>query len=300
MSGLMSRGLVARPCAPASPGPPAARRAGSRSLVAPLGQVHVLERRAAPCAGAGRLPVARRTPRRRRRRTARRRAAPRRPSVWYSSRKWPPHDSSRCSASRHISSPSSRKSATRPAFSSAWFSSASLPGHVDVAPELLAQLRDPRERLAAGPAALRAMPHLSHMSLPSSRWNESTVRLPLIAEQALRVRSSTSASTPPDTRGASASTVASLARGQVVADRVRQDEVAVGQPLHQRARAEPVGAVVGEVGLAEHVQPGDRAHQVVVHPEPAHRVVDGRDRSASAPRYGFSSVIRSYISNRLP
>ena len=35
-----------------------------------------------------------------------------------------------------------------------------------------------------------------------------------------------------------------------------QDEVAVGQALHQRARAEPVGAVIGEVGLADHVQPG--------------------------------------------
>ena len=42
------------------------------------------------------------------------------------------------------------------------------------------------ERLARGPAALRAMPQYSHMSLPSSRWNESTVRLPLIAEEALR------------------------------------------------------------------------------------------------------------------
>ena len=34
--------------------------------------------------------------------------------------------------------------------------------------------------------------------------------------------------------------------------------------------------MVGEVRLAEHVQARDRAHQVVVHPQPAHRVVDGR------------------------
>ena len=46
-------------------------------------------------------------------------------------------------------------------------------------------------------------------------------------------------------------------RGQVVADRVGQDEVAVGQALHQRAGAEPVGAVVGEVGLADHEQARD-------------------------------------------
>ena len=63
---------------------------------------------------------------------------------------------------------------------------------------------------------------------------------------------------------------------QVVADRVGDDEVAVGQALHQRARAEAVGAVVGEVGLAEDEQARDVAHQVVVHPEPAHRVVRRR------------------------
>ncbi len=33
--------------------------------------------------------------------------------------------------------------------------------------------------------------------------------------------------------------------------------------------------MVGEVRLAEHVQPGHVAHQVVVDPEPTHRVVDG-------------------------
>ena len=62
---------------------------------------------------------------------------------------------------------------------------------------------------------------------------------------------------------------------EVVADRVGDDEVAVGEPLHQCARAEPVGPVVREVGLAEHVKSRQIAHQVVVHPEPAHRVVDG-------------------------
>ena len=49
-------------------------------------------------------------------------------SVWLSVRKWPPQLSVRCSASRHMSSASSRKSATRPAFSSDWFSVAAEPG----------------------------------------------------------------------------------------------------------------------------------------------------------------------------
>ena len=40
--------------------------------------------------------------------------------------------------------------------------------------------------------------------------------------------------------------------GEVAGQRVRDDEVAVGEPLHQRARAEAVGAVIGEVRLAEH------------------------------------------------
>ena len=64
--------------------------------------------------------------------------------------------------------------------------------------------------------------------------------------------------------------------GEVVADRVRQDEVAVGQALHQRRGAEAVGAVVGEVGLAGHEQSGDRRLQVVVDPQAAHDVVHGR------------------------
>ena len=64
-------------------------------------------------------------------------------------------------------------------------------------------------------------------------------------------------------------------RREVVGDGGRQHEVAVGEALHERAGTEAVGAVVGEVRLAEHVEAGDVAHQVVVDPEPAHRVVDG-------------------------
>ncbi len=62
---------------------------------------------------------------------------------------------------------------------------------------------------------------------------------------------------------------------EIVADGVGNDEVAVGEPLHQRAGAEAVGAVVGEVGFAEDEQAGDGALQVVIDPEAAHGVVDG-------------------------
>ena len=41
---------------------------------------------------------------------------------------------------------------------------------------------------------------------------------------------------------------------QVIADGVRQNEVAIGQSLHQRAGTQAIGAVVGEVGLTDDVQ----------------------------------------------
>ena len=53
---------------------------------------------------------------------------------------------------------------------------------------------------------------------------------------------------------------------EVVRDRVGRDEVPVREPLHQRAGAEAVGAVVGEVRFAQHEQPRNRALEVVVHP----------------------------------
>ena len=64
--------------------------------------------------------------------------------------------------------------------------------------------------------------------------------------------------------------------GQVAADGVRNDKVAVGQALHQGAGAQAVGAVIREVGLTQDEQAGDGAHQVVIHPEAAHGVVEGR------------------------
>ncbi len=64
--------------------------------------------------------------------------------------------------------------------------------------------------------------------------------------------------------------------GEVVGQRRREHEVAVGQALHQRRGAQAVGAVVGEVGLADREQARDGGLQVVVDPQAAHGVVDRR------------------------
>ena len=80
--------------------------------------------------------------------------------------------------------------------------------------------------------------------------------------------------------------------GEVVADGVGDDEIAVGQPLHQRARAEAVRAVIREVRLAEDVQAGHVAHQVVVDPEAAHRVMDG---GVDAHRHLVGVLVRDLL-----
>ncbi|MEY5014104.1 MAG: hypothetical protein RIS92_462 [Verrucomicrobiota bacterium] len=66
-----------------------------------------------------------------------------------------------------------------------------------------------------------------------------------------------------------------VVRSKVVTDGGGNDEVPVGETLHERARAESVGPVVGEVRFAEDEEPGDVGHEVVVHPETSHRVVHG-------------------------
>ena len=67
-----------------------------------------------------------------------------------------------------------------------------------------------------------------------------------------------------------------LGGGEIVADSIGNDEVAVGQTLHEGAGTETVGAMIGEIGFAENEQAGDRGHQVVVDPKTAHGVVRGR------------------------
>ena len=111
------------------------------------------------------------------------------------------------------------------------------------------------------------------MMWPSWRWNCRTVRLPLMPSTlSMRACALLAASLKASWSGES---FGSFALGEVVRDGVRRDEVAVGQPLHQRARSEAVRAVIGEVRFAQHEEPGNRALEVVVHPEAAHRVVDG-------------------------
>ena len=46
--------------------------------------------------------------------------------------------------------------------------------------------------------------------------------------------------------------------------------------MHQGRGAEPIRAVVGEIRLAEDVQAGNVRHQVIVHPEATHGIMDCR------------------------
>ncbi len=62
-------------------------------------------------------------------------------------------------------------------------------------------------------------------------------------------------------------------RCQLIADGVRQHEVAVGQTLHQCRSTQTVCTVVGEVGFTGCVQARNGRHQFVVHPQTAHGVV---------------------------
>ena len=59
-----------------------------------------------------------------------------------------------------------------------------------------------------------------------------------------------------------------LGGGEIVAQRVRHHEVAVGEALHQGAGTEPVRAMVGEVGLPKNEEPGNVALQIVIDPRP--------------------------------
>lgn len=62
---------------------------------------------------------------------------------------------------------------------------------------------------------------------------------------------------------------------EVRAQGVRDDEVPIGQALHEGGSTEAVGTVIGEIRLAEHVEARDVAHEIVVYPETTHGVVNG-------------------------
>ena len=270
-----------------------------RLLVAPLGEVDVLElerllveRRCVAHAGA--LPRGRR----RRSCSSSRSASP--SSVWCSTRKWPPQLLLAVSASRHISSPNSRKSATRPAFSSDWLSVVALAGHPHVGVELLAQRGDLGERLLQADCWLRAMPQLSHRMLPSSRWKWSTECVPL-TDSSRRVWSVDRRPRPSRNAGSSvAHRLAPEQRREVVADRGRQHEVAVGQALHERARRRGGWRPGRRSSPRRARRARARCSSGRSRPRARPSCSGWRGRCASGTLYGFSSVMRSYISKRFP
>ena len=62
----------------------------------------------------------------------------------------------------------------------------------------------------------------------------------------------------------------------VVSDGQRDDEVTVGKTLHHGAGSESIGSMVREIRFADGKEPGERRHEVVVHPQATHGVVAGR------------------------
>ena len=89
--------------------------------------------------------------------------------VWYSSRKWPPHDSRRQGV--EAQQLAELEEVGDPAgLLERLVDLVAVAEDVDVLPELLAQGGDLLEGRLQAPS-LRAMPQWSHMILPSSRWN---------------------------------------------------------------------------------------------------------------------------------
>ncbi len=79
--------------------------------------------------------------------------------------------------------------------------------------------------------------------------------------------------------------------GEIVRQRDRQDEITIGKTLHESRRAEAIAAMVGKVGFSDRVQTGDRGLEIVVHPDAAHRIVDGRiDHHRLFPRTYVSDL----------
>ena len=165
--------------------------------------------------------------------------------------------------------------------------------HADVLPILLAQRADGLDALlqtglVAGHAAV--LPHQLAEFLVEAVGGA----LAFVAEQLLRERLHILLGLlerPVVRRRA----LAGILAREVAGNRRGQDEVAVAQALHQRARAETVRAVVGEVRLAQHEQAGDVAHEVVVHPQAAHRVMD---RRVNAHRRLVGVLVRDFLIHR--
>jgi hypothetical protein len=164
------------------------------------------------------------------------------------------------------------KSATRPAFSSSGLQASPLPGTKTLLPELLTQLGDAFDGL--GEAGVVAG-HAAFVPDEKAEFAVEAVHaaLALDVEEALRLRGAVfERFLELRMLGGDA---AGLLMHEVVRDGRRDDEITIGEALHERGGTETVRAVVGEVRLAEHMQAGEVAHEVVVHPEAAHRVMHG-------------------------
>ena len=145
-------------------------------------------------------------------------------------------------------------------------------GDVDVLPELFAQGGDEFDRLfqalfTAGHAGL--FPH----DLAERAVELGDGLLPFDGEELVHLRLHGVFGV--DELGTVRLVLAGGDAGEIVGNGVRDDEVAVGEALHQGRSAETVGAVHREVGFAEDEEAGEVAHAVVIDPEAAHGVVGG-------------------------
>ena len=161
-------------------------------------------------------------------------------SVWCSTRKCPPQLSSRWRASRTSSSPNSRKSATRPAFSSDWLNDSFSPSTRTSDQNSSRSAGISAERLvqalrAAGHAAV--VPHdlaeLAVEVVDRLRAVDREQPVHLVRDRRPRPRRNTGSSVETGSRAEQ--------RREAVADRRREHEVAVGETLH-RARSPRAGS----------------------------------------------------------
>src|SRR2546430_1637356 len=147
------------------------------------------------------------------------------------------------------------------------------PEHAHVPVELLAQLRDLRERppeTRVGPGHAAVVPHES-AELPVEG-----VDGPPAVDLEERMRAPADVLLCFAERGVRGIELLRLRRGHIVRHGRGEDEIAVRQSLHEGARAQAVRTLIGEVGLAGDEEPGNGGHQMIVDPEPAHRVVRRR------------------------
>ena len=145
-------------------------------------------------------------------------------------------------------------------------------GDPDILPEILADLRDLREGLlesglAAGHAAF--VPD-EHAEFPMETVDGfRPLHVHELVDPLLHLRFDLL-----EFGGAGRHGAGFLGR-EVIGKGRGDDKITIGESLHERARAETVRAVVGEIRFAEDVESGNVGHEIVIDPEAAHGVVDG-------------------------